>query len=208
MIKKSSPNHQIWFFQLFVAGNPENWKKPREVFKKYQKHYQKAITKSSNLQIFNFLWQKIKKIEKNLEKCQKIITKIIKFCKFSFFSGNPRKNKKKREIFKKLSKTLSPKSSPSHPTRGIARTTKIHEIECFCCFSQINKNWKKPRVFFKKISKNYQNIFKILSKYYQKIIKKSSKNYQKIITKIITPQPCHPQVFPLVHQFSCKFEVF
>ena len=97
-----------------------------------------------------------------------------------------KKLKKPREIFKKFSKNyqkIITQSPYQRNTRGIARTTKIHELEFFFDFFQKSKKLKKTSSFFQKNSKNFQKIIKKLSKNYRKIFKKSSKNYQKKFEK-------------------------
>ena len=182
-IRKSSPNHQILQNFNFCAGNLEKIEKPREIFKKFSKNH-RQISKFYKILIF------VQEIFRKLQKPRvffKKLSKNIKFYKISIFVQEiSKKLKKPREIFKKFSKNyqkIITQSPYQRNTRGIARTTKIHELDFFLIFFKNPKNWKNLEFFFKKKSKIFQKIIKKLSKNYRKIFKKLSKNYQKIFEK-------------------------
>ena len=190
-------------FQLVWQEIQKFQKKPRVFSKNHQKHYQKIITKSSKLKIFNFFGRKSRKFKKleffskNHQKhYQKIIPKSSKLKIFNFFGRKSRKFKK-LEFFSKKSKTLSKNYHPVTVPEVLQESPKVTKLNEFLMFVKKFKKLKKPQFF--------QNIFNKSSKKLQKMFK----NLQKIFKKSSPPNPVITWFFCLFQKFfSCKFEMF
>ena len=123
----------------FLCRKSRKIEKPREIFKFSKNHRQ--ISKFCKILIF------VQEIFRKLQKPRvffKKLSKNIKFYKISIFVQEiSKKLKKPREIFKKISKNyqkIITQSPYQRNTRGIARTTKIHELEFFLIFFKNPKN--------------------------------------------------------------------